>query len=168
MAEEKGLELKTIVRRFADSTEALDGLNERMKSLSATSELLANTKASYADMTEQMRRFVHESSQVTSILRGASEKVQSVMEKAVHLLDGGDLGDLKSAVREVKTLMDLQLNQALSETRELKNMLETQINSTKAELEQARSEITRLKAELAAAESKIANLPSKVTKKYLQ
>lgn len=148
MSDDKSLELRSLVRRFTESTEALDGLNERMKSLSATAETLTRTNTGVSEMSGQMRRFVEEASSVAILLRGATEKVQSAVEKSVHLLDGGDLSEVKAEIRDIKAL------------------LEKQTNESQAELAKANSEVARLTGELAQVQLKIANLPPKVKKKH--
>lgn len=148
MSDDKSLELRSLVRRFTESTEALDGLNERMKSLSATAETLTRTNTGVSEMSGQMRRFVEEASRVAILLRGATEKVQSAVEKSVHLLDGGDLSQVKAEMRDIKAL------------------LEKQSKESQAELAKANSEVARLTAELAQVQLKIANLPPKVKKKH--
>jgi multidrug resistance efflux pump len=148
MSDDKSLELRSLVRRFTESTEALDGLNERMKSLSATAETLTRTNTGVSEMSGQMRRFVEEASRVAILLRGATEKVQSAVEKSVHLLDGGDLSEVKAEMRDIKAL------------------LEKQSKESQAELTKANSEVARLTAELAQVQLKIANLPPKVKKKH--
>jgi chromosome segregation ATPase len=148
MSDDKSLELRSLVRRFTESTEALDGLNERMKSLSATAETLSRTNTGVSEMSGQMRRFVEEASSVTVLLRDATEKVQSAVEKSVHVLDGGDLREVKAELRGIKAL------------------LEKQSKESQAELAKANSEVARLTAELAQVQLKIANLPPKVRKKH--
>lgn len=148
MAEDKALELKSLVRRFTESTEALDGLNERMKSLSATAESLTRTNGNVTEMSAQMRKFVDEASRVAVLLRGATEKLQGAMERSVQLLDGGDLSDVKAAVRDIKSLLEAQAKQ------------------TQQELAKANAEISRLSSELAVVNGKIAKLPAKARKKY--
>jgi len=148
MSDEKSLELRSLVRRFTESTEALDGLNERMKSLSATAEILTRTNTNVSEMSVQMQRFVEEASRVAILLHGATEKVQSAVERSVHLLDGGDLSEVKAEMRDIKAL------------------LEKQSKESQAELAKANSEVARLTAELAQVQLKIANLPPKVKKKH--
>lgn len=148
MSDDKSLELRSLVRRFTESTEALDGLNERMKSLAATTETLTRTNTGVSEMSGQMRRFVEEASSVTILLRGATEKVQSAVEKSVHVLDGGDLSEVKAEMRDIKAL------------------LEKQSKESQVELAKAKSEVARLTAELAQVQLKIANLPPKVKKKH--
>lgn len=148
MSDDKSLELRSLVRRFTESTEALDGLNERMKSLAATAETLSRTNTGVSEMSEQMRRFVEQASSVTILLRGATEKVQSAVEKSVHVLDGGDLSEVKAEMRDIKAF------------------LEKQSKESQVELAKAKSEVARLTAELAQVQLKIANLPPKVKKKH--
>lgn len=148
MAEDKTLELKSLVRRFAESTEALDGLSERMKSLSSTAETLTRTNTGVAEMSEQMRKFVEEVAKVAILLRGATEKVQSAAEKSINLLDGGDLREVKAAMNEIKSL------------------LEKQAEGNQFKLAKASAEAARLSAELASVERKIASLPPRIKKKY--
>lgn len=148
MSDDKSLELRSLVRRFTESTEALDGLNERMKSLSTTAETLTRTNTGVTEMSGQMRNFVEEASRVALLLRSATEKVQDAVEKSVHLLDGGDLSEVKAAISDIKVLLDKQTGEA------------------QVELTKANSEVARLTAELAHVQLKIANLPPKVKKKH--
>lgn len=148
MAEDKTLELKSLVRRFAESTEALDGLNERMKSLSTTAETLTRTNTGVAEMSGQMRKFVEEVAKVAILLRNATEKVQSAAEKSVNLLDGGDLREVKAALTEIKS------------------QLEKQAKQSQFAVANASAEAARLSTELAVVERKIASLPPKIKKKY--
>ena len=148
MSEDKSLELRSLVRRFTESTEALDGLNQRMNSLSATSETLTRTNTGVTEMSGQMRKFVEEASRVAILLRGATEKVQSAVEKSVQLLDGGDLSEVKAAMSDIKVLLEKQTGEA------------------QVKLAKANSEVARLTAELAQVQLKIANLPPKVKKKH--
>jgi len=148
MAEDKTLELKSLVRRFAESTEALDGLNERMKSLATTAETLTRTNTGVAEMSGQMRKFVEEVAKVAILLRNATEKVQSAAEKSVNLLDGGDLREVKATLTEIKS------------------QLEKQAKESRFAVANASAEAARLSAELAGVERKIASLPPKIKKKY--
>lgn len=152
MADEKSLELRSLIRRFTDSTEALDGLNERMKSLSATAETLTRTNTGVSEMSEQMRKFVEETSRLVILLSGAIEKVQSAVEKSVNLLDGEDLSDVKKSLAQIQAL------------------LESQQAKTQVELEQAKVEVANLSAQLVTLQTntaiKLGNLPAKIKRKY--
>jgi multidrug resistance efflux pump len=155
MSDDKPLELRSIIRRFADSTEALDGLNERMKSLAATAETLAHTNAGVSEMAGQMRSFVEEASRVGVLLSGAIEKVQRVIEMSVHFLDGGDLSEVKAEMHNIKALLENQLRESQVEL--------ARVNS---ELAKRESEFARLAAQLAQVQVKLAKLPPRVKKKY--
>jgi chromosome segregation ATPase len=148
MADDRSIDIKSIVRRFTESTDALDSLQERMKALTATAESLARTSTGVTEMSGQMRQFVGESSKVTIMLRGATEKVQSAVEKAIGVLDGGDLSEVKSDLKQLKTI------------------LERQLKESQDELSKARDEIKRLNAELEDFRAKVSRLPQRVLSKH--
>jgi chromosome segregation ATPase len=148
MADDRSIDIKSIVRRFTESTDALDGLQERMKALTATAESLARTSTGVTEMSGQMRQFVGETSKITIMLRGATEKVQSAVEKAIGVLDGGDLSEVKSDLKQ------------------LKSMLEKQLKESQEELSKAQEESKRLLAELNEIKAKVAKLPEKVLRKH--
>jgi predicted nucleic acid-binding Zn-ribbon protein len=119
-----------------------------MKALTATAESLARTSTGVTEMSGQMRQFVGESSKVTIMLRGATEKVQSAVEKAIGVLDGGDLSEVKSDLKQLKTI------------------LERQLKESQDELSKARDEIKRLNAELEDFRAKVSRLPQRVLSKH--
>jgi predicted nucleic acid-binding Zn-ribbon protein len=119
-----------------------------MKALTATAESLARTSTGVTEMSGQMRQFVGESSKITIMLRGATEKVQSAVEKAVGVLDGGDLSEVKSDLKQ------------------LKSMLEKQLKESQDELVKAREEIKRINDELEDMRKKVSRLPARVLQKH--
>jgi hypothetical protein len=119
-----------------------------MNSLSATSETLTRTNTGVTEMSGQMRKFVEEASRVAILLRGATEKVQSAVEKSVQLLDGGDLSEVKAAMSDIKVLLEKQTGEA------------------QVKLAKANSEVARLTVELAQVQLKFANRPPMVKKKH--
>jgi hypothetical protein len=148
MADDKSIDIKSIVKRFSESSDALDGLKEQMSALTATAESLSKMSAGTSEMVGQMRNFVSEASRVTVMLKGATEKVQSAVERAVGALDGGGVADIKSDLRQVREL------------------LEQQLKATQVELAKVREEARLATVELANLTVKISKLPDKVKRKY--
>lgn len=156
MADDKGLELRTIAERFAQSESALDELIERLQSLKATSDVLELSNQSTQAMTHSIRQVSDELSALTGMLRNSVDVLRTAATNAANFMNQTDLTGLNTQVGEIKNL----LNSRLSESDASREAAERAHAATKAELENERQKSQKLEAQLA-------QVPEKYRKKYV-
>jgi predicted nucleic acid-binding Zn-ribbon protein len=154
--DDKGIDIKVVAQRFAQSTEVLDKLGEKLSSLTSGSESLSRANQSMTEVSAQVRRIVEEFSRMTGAMRDASSKVESAANVASQFLSQTDLSSISRGLDAIH----VSLNGKVSDLeRQIKNLTE-KLQSKELELAQTQSELARLKA-------KIDAVPEKQRKKYL-
>jgi len=144
MTDDKGLELRSIAERFAQSETALDELVERLRSLKATSDVLDLTNQSTQAATHSIRQVADELSSLTGMLRNSVEILRTAATTAANFMDKTDLAGLNAQVGEIKTLLISRLAEADSN----RETAERVLAATKAQLESAQQESQKLAAQL--------------------
>ena len=93
------LELDAIVRRFAESVEALASVREQLRVLTELRETEEKANASLQDTAEQVARFTAEAASILKGLEDAQSKVAEVLKSGAELLDGTELKGIAEAVK---------------------------------------------------------------------
>jgi DNA repair exonuclease SbcCD ATPase subunit len=155
MGDDKGMDLRSITERFAKSGSALEELEERLKSLTATSEVLRMNNQSTQEAAQSIRQIVNELSTLMGVLRNSVEVLRNATSTAAAFMKDTDLTALSSDVRDMKDLLGRQLTDATSS----RDLSEKMLVSTRHELEAAQQELRNLKAQLS-------QIPEKQRKKF--
>ena len=93
------LELESVVRRFAESAEALVGVRAQLQALSEFRETEERLNGSLQDAAEQTARFVSKATTILEGLEEAQDKVAAVLQSGADLLDGTELQAIADTVR---------------------------------------------------------------------
>jgi uncharacterized coiled-coil protein SlyX len=152
--DDKGLDIKVVVQRFAQSTEALDKLGEKLSSLTSSSEAISQANQSVTEVAIQIRKIVDEFSRMTGTMRDASNKVENAATVASQFLAQTDLSSISRGLDSIQ----ISLNGRISD-------LESQVRELSTTVQQRDSELAQTKAELAGLKSKINAVPEKQRKK---
>lgn len=174
-----GLELRSVVQRFQDSTDALGQLRERLRILAETEDQQTSAAASIQGASDELRGQVTAMHAIVESLISAVNQTKSAMEAAAGLLDGSNIMALRSdvqavgattadALRELRResgvaateLAELKAGQAesLSNLRRVVQLLEEDLQRSRSEL----AACTHAGQQLAA---KIASIPEKTRRK---
>lgn len=93
------LELDAIVRRFAESADALASVREQLRVLTELRETEEKANASLEESAGQVARFTSEAASILSGLEDAQTKVAEVLKSGADLLDGTELKGIGETVR---------------------------------------------------------------------
>ena len=93
------LELDAIVRRFAESAEALASVREQLRVLTELRETEERANASLEETAGQVARFITEAASILKGLEDAQTKVAEVLKSGADLLDGTELKGVGETVR---------------------------------------------------------------------
>ena len=85
------LEFDAVVRRFAESVEALANVREQLRVLTELRETEEKANASLQDTAGQVARFTAEAAGILKGLEDAQTKVAEVLKSGADLLDGTEL-----------------------------------------------------------------------------
>ena len=85
------LEFDAVVRRFAESVEALANVREQLRVLTELRETEEKANASLQDTAGQVARFTAEAASILKGLEDAQTKVVEVLKSGADLLDGTEL-----------------------------------------------------------------------------
>ena len=85
------LEFDAVVRRFAESVEALANVREQLRVLSELRETEEKANASLQDTAGQVARFTAEAASILKGLEDAQTKAAEVLKSGANLLDGTEL-----------------------------------------------------------------------------
>jgi predicted nucleic acid-binding Zn-ribbon protein len=153
--DDKGLDIKVVVQRFAQSTEALDKLGEKLSTLTSSSEAISKANQSVTEVTAQIRKIVDEFSRMTGTMRDASNKVENAATVASQFLAQTDLSSISRGLDSIQ----ISLNGRISD-------LENQVEGLSEKLQSKDLELTQTKSELAGLKSRINAVPEKQRKKF--
>ena len=92
--DDKGLDIKVVVQRFAQSTEALEKLSEKLNSLTSSSESISRANQSVSEASLQIQKIVQEFSQMTGAMRDAGSKIENAANVASLFLSQTDLSTI--------------------------------------------------------------------------
>ena len=85
------LDFDAVVRRFAESVEALANVREQLRVLTELRETEEKANASLQDTAGQVARFTAEAASILKGLEDAQTKVVEVLKSGADLLDGTEL-----------------------------------------------------------------------------
>ena len=95
------LELDAVVRRFAESAEALASVREQLRVLTELRETEERANEGLQDAAGQVARFTAEAASILKGLEDAQTKVAEVLKSGADLLDGTELiGDRRNGQGE--------------------------------------------------------------------
>lgn len=92
-------EFEAVVRRFAESAEALANVREQLRVLTELRETEEKVNASLQDTAGQVARFTAEAATVLKGLEEAQTKVAEVLKSGADLLDGTELKGIAATVK---------------------------------------------------------------------
>ena len=93
------LEFDAVVRRFAESVEALANVREQLRVLTELRETEERANASLQDTAGQVARFTAEAASILKGLEDAQTKVTEVLKSGADLLDGTELKGIAETVK---------------------------------------------------------------------
>ena len=148
------LELDAIVRRFAESTEALAGVREQLRVLTELRETEERANASLEETAGQVAGFTAQAASILKGLEDAQTKVAEVLKSGADLLDGTELKGIGETVRgnaELISGVASRIEALDSKVTELKGIEETvkgnaeSISGVANRVETLDSKVTELK-----------------------
>lgn len=93
------LEFDAVVRRFAESVEALANVREQLRVLTELRETEEKANASLQDTAGQIERFTAQAASILKALEDAQTMVAEVLKSGADLLDGTELKGISEVVR---------------------------------------------------------------------
>mgnify|MGYP000616110330 FL=1 len=147
MADEKNLELKSVIAKFNQSSSALDALTERLSKLNDANNEISRAEQGISESHRQVKRVADEVTALSKELQIANSMVRQAMESVASFLNATELGAMKQGIDQILTSVNSQ-NQDLSKK---------VADGVKAEAE--------LNSQIAALKSKIDAVPEKLKKK---
>ena len=93
------LELDTVVRRFAESSEALANIRVQLQALTELRDSEERANASLQEAAGQVSGFSAEAASILKGLEDAQAKVAEVLQSGADLLDGTELKGIAEAVK---------------------------------------------------------------------
>ena len=93
------LEFDAVVRRFAESTEALASIRQQLQALTELRESEEKAKASLQETAGQVAQFVAAAAEILQGLEEAQTKVAEVLKVGGDLLDGTELRGIAESVK---------------------------------------------------------------------
>ena len=147
MADEKNLELKSVIAKFNQSSSALDALTERLGALNDANNEISRAEQGISESHRQVKRVADEVTALSKELRIANSMVRQAMESVASFLNATELGAMKQGIDQILTSVNSQ-NQDLSKK---------VADGVKAEAE--------LNSQIAALKAKIDAVPEKLKKK---
>ena len=138
MADDKSLELKSVISKFNQSSSALDSLTERLSALSNASVEIARAEKGITESNQQIKRVADEIRGVSIELRNANVAVKSAIESVAAFLNETELGVMKAGIDQINLAITDQLV-ALTNKLDVKvqneNNLKTQISGLQAKID---------------------------------
>ena len=147
MADEKNLELKSVIAKFNQSSSALDALTERLGALNDANNEISRAEQGISESHRQVKKVADEVTALSKELRIANSMVRQAMESVASFLNATELGAMKQGIDQILTSVNSQ-NQDLSKK---------VADGAKAEAE--------LNSQIAALKAKIDAVPEKLKKK---
>ena len=93
------LELDAVVRRFAESSEALANVRMQLQALTELRDSEERTNASLQEAAGQVSGFAAEAASILKRLEEAQAKVAEVLQSGADLLDGTELKGIAETVK---------------------------------------------------------------------
>jgi len=110
MADDRGLELRSIAERFAQSTGALDDLAERIRSLSSTSAALDVATSGIQEVAAGTRDLLSALASMAGQLRETSDGLRSATFAAQTFLSQTDTSAIAASLAALETILRDQIS----------------------------------------------------------
>jgi hypothetical protein len=153
--ESSAMDLRSVVQRFSDSSEALEQLRERLRRLAEAEDAQVDAADSINEARDQLRRLTGELENEIAVLSAATAETRSAMAAATEFLQGTDLKLIRDEITRLGSAQD-DLRSSNSQIAEL---LEHDLASARTEASQAVEARRQL-------EAKVAALPEKTRRKF--
>lgn len=147
MADEKNLELKSVIAKFNQSSSALDSLTEKLAALNSASAEITRAEQGITESHLQVRRVADEVTAVSKELRNANSLVRQAIESVASFLNATELGAMKQGIDQISLAVSGQID-----------------DLNKKMTEKVRHE-TELTSRIASLQAKIDSVPEKMKKK---
>lgn len=133
MADERNLELKSIIAKFNQSSSALDSLTERLTALSSSSAEISRAEAGITESHLQVRRMADEVKSISVELKRANSAVENALQSVASFLHGTELGTMRQGIEKIANSLDIQIKD-LTEKLEAKSAAEKDLTAQVSEL----------------------------------
>jgi uncharacterized phage infection (PIP) family protein YhgE len=147
MADERNLELKSIIAKFNQSSTALDSLTEKIEALASSSAEISRAEAGITESQLQVRRMADEIKLISTELKRANSAVENSLHSVASFLQSTELGAMQQGIEKIA------------------NSLDVQIRELTAKVEEKKVQETELTKQIAVLNAKIDNVPEKLQKK---
>ena len=147
MADERNLELKSIIAKFNQSSSALDSLTERLTALSSSSAEISRAEAGITESHLQVRRMADEVKSISIELKRANSAVENALQSVASFLHGTELGTMRQGIEKIVNSLDVQI-------KDLTEKLDAKTANEKILTEQMSAQLAKINA-----------VPEKVQKK---
>lgn len=138
MADEKNLELKSVIAKFNQSSSALDSLTERLGALNSASAEISRAEQGISESHRQVKRVADEVTAVSVELRKANSLVKSAIESVASFLNATELGAMKQGIDQISLTMNgqlVELNHKLEAKAQNEKNLILQVSSLQAKID---------------------------------
>lgn len=138
MADEKNLELKSVIAKFNQSSSALDSLTERLGALSSASVEISRAEQGITESHLQIKRVADEVTAVSIELRKANSLVQAAIESVASFLNATELGAMKHGIDQISIAIRgeiMELNHRLEAKAQNEQRLVLQLSSLQAKID---------------------------------
>jgi uncharacterized phage infection (PIP) family protein YhgE len=147
MADERNLELKSIIAKFNQSSAALDSLTEKIEALASSSAEISRAEAGITESQLQVRRMADEIKLISTELKRANSAVETSLHSVASFLQSTELGAMQQGIEKIA------------------NSLDVQIKELTAKVEEKKVQETELTKEIALLNAKIDAVPEKLQRK---
>ena len=145
------LEFDAVVRRFAESVEALANVREQLRVLSELRETEEKANASLQDTAGQVARFTAEAASILKGLEDAQTKAAEVLKSGADLLDGTELkGIAETAKANSQSIsnvdsrvdaLDSKVAELIAMVGTLQTSIRQDVDSLKEDLQSVRTDV---------------------------
>ena len=147
MADERNMELKSIIAKFNQSSTALDSLTEKIEALASSSAEISRAEAGITESQLQVRRMADEIKLISTELKRANSAVENSLHSVASFLQSTELGAMQQGIEKIA------------------NSLDVQIRELTAKVEEKKVQETELTKQIAVLNAKIDAVPEKLQKK---
>lgn len=149
------INIQSVVRRFDDSTNALNELQETIQALGAAQVTQQRAGESIEDSTSRLLEFINQVSEVCEKVNEANVAIVEASAEAEKFLKGTDLSQMQSQIRGIE-------EQAAKIVEMLEGSLQ-EAHEVASAAEKAREEA---ESETQALQTRIDSLPDRVRRKF--
>ena len=145
------LEFEAVVRRFAESADALANVREQLRVLTELRETEEKANASLQDSAGQVARFTAEAATILKGLEEAQTKVTEVLKSGADLLDGTELKGIAETVKaNSETLsgidsrvdaLDSKVAELIAKVATLQTLIRQDVDSLKEDLQNVHADV---------------------------